>query len=553
MTVIMTPGVQPGLSPRVHFGATPKKPGHSGKPERRGKGRGKAGGKDTASRSATNPAQPTQPVAKTTDAPRKKARPLLLGSLALSILLGIGYVVVTQVLPTQGTKDVDGSQAITYKNLLASGELLSGRGKDKEDFRVLAEGRFVDGTAFKVLPQGQICISDHHDHPVQVGTLKPNGEYTLRMQPARSGNVFEDTDVIGRLFLRSDGNVHKAAQLHQALEKAQLDVALSHAWGPKLRQQTPWTGDGVIIAHVDSSAEHRRKIQSVVSDATLGIAPKATLLPFDLSPFKLSRSAIGKQLRQPNGTNQAIADITAAYYDSMTETLLAVQQAKQTQPQLKILMMPAGSSPAEIAQQMSPVFNEQGGETTEFSMADTLMKMAQNPTNYPTLKGSQDRYQQTLKALQDAGILVIISTGNTLPDAASNTALNDPRQFNLAAVNTHAVVVGAYRPLPHNKVQPSTVSAQGMGDTFPQWNPTLLAQGEYVLIEDAGKRQVWAGSSPAVAQVAGLAGLLAQQYPDWSEAQLRQALLKATQPVANQPHSRVGQGTLSVSMLFPAK
>lgn len=537
MTVIMTPGVQSGVSSRVLFSAKPKKKKPTGTPH-------------SSPSSRPSPSKTTVPAPGNGVEPAssQRSRTGLITVLATTLLLGLGAAAWVH----WGTNKPDaktGTDIVSVKNLRELGTPLTSQGRDKEDFRVLAQGRFVDGTAFKVLPKGEICISDHRNSPVQVGVLKPDGRYTVWTQPHREGRIFEQTDVIQQLHLRPDGNAKKAAALHQALEKAHIEFALTQAWGPKLRQRTDLTGDGVIIAHVDGDAAHRDKMQSVMSDPTLGIAPKATLKPFTPSPMKFSRSAMAAQLAQPDGENRVLASIATVYFDSFTESVNEVRQAKQTQPGIKVMMMATGASPAEIAQTVGPTLNELGLSLREDVMADSLMALVQNPTHYPDLQKARQRYEASLKALNDAGVLPVISSGNNLPDETSGHA----RQFNLAAINTHAMVVGGYRPLPNDAVQPSTVSATGMGADFPQWNPTLLAQGEHVLINNGGRQHVWIGSSPAVGQASGLLALLAQQHPEWSPKQLHDAMLGATKRVGSQPDAHSGQGILSLSTLFPAK
>src|SRR5262249_56910721 len=99
-----------------------------------------------------------------------------------------------------------------------------------------------------------------------------------------------------------------------------------------------------------------------------------------------------------------------------------------------------------------------------------------------------------------------------------------------------------------------------MGPRFGDYalKPDIAAPGVDILAAlaggtaDTGYYQTMSGTSMATPHVAGAAAILAQEHPDWTGAQLKDALMSTARPAPGYTAYQVGSGRVDIAATVTA-
>ncbi|MGD6756373.1 S8 family serine peptidase [Streptomyces sp. BH105] len=181
----------------------------------------------------------------------------------------------------------------------------------------------------------------------------------------------------------------------------------------------------------------------------------------------------------------------------------------------------------------------------EWAAKDIKAKVVSMSLGSDTGSDGTDPMAQAVNSLtEDTGALFVIAAGN----AYSPGTIGSPGAAD-SALTVGAVDAGDAR---------ASFSSQGprLGDDALK--PDLSAPGVDILaarsslVEGSGSYTTMSGTSMATPHVAGVAALLAQAHPDWTAAQLKNALMSSSKRLDDSAYA-IGSGRVSVPDAITAK
>ncbi|MFF7181342.1 S8 family serine peptidase [Streptomyces sp. NPDC008121] len=181
----------------------------------------------------------------------------------------------------------------------------------------------------------------------------------------------------------------------------------------------------------------------------------------------------------------------------------------------------------------------------EWAARDIDAKVVSMSLGSPEPSDGTDPMAQAVDALSaETGALFVIAAGNS----------GAPGSIGSPGAAGSALTIGAV----DSADAPASFTSQGPRHGDQALKPDLSAPGVEILAarsqlaEGSGLYTAMSGTSMATPHVAGVAALLAEQHPDWTGAQLKNALMSSSKPLADSPYA-LGAGRVDVGAAVAAQ